>query len=467
MMSTRIAALALRSLPILAFAALSSTTAALMSGPSVPSLAAERVFIESTDPVPSEPIIQTDPVVLLVEPSHGGTLDTSFGTAGIVKVTWPPGTRFGGMWSMVVQPDGRILVSGGSSLGVTMLRFLEDGTFDPSFGTGGLATFDPLGDMGGGGAMARVRPDGRIIAAGAMAGYLRSVARFHFDGSIDTTFGTGGYVAWGAAGTTTFRALAIQPDGKILAGSESSQAFYVVRLLEDGGLDPGFGSGGVVTTAFPDLRQAGVASLLVQPDGRIIAAGGGIDSEGGGVATVARYEPDGSLDQSFGDAGTLFTDALYGAWWAGQQSDGMIVLAGESPSREDMGVVRVYPDGSPDPAFGDRGIGLVDFGKDTSRVETGLLQMDDKIVVGGPAYYYSAKPGQPAGGAFGIARFEPDGRLDRAFGKGGIVAMSLGYSRIRALAQQTDGHILAAGESGDAAGSWFVARFRPENSGAR
>ncbi len=222
-----------------------------------------------------------------------------------------------------------------------------------------------------------------------------------------------------------------------------------------GDLDPSFGVGGVATTTFPGLDGGTYMALLVQPDGKVIAAGSG-DQGGFQVATLARYNADGSLDQSFGSGGrVVFTfNGVGGAFQTlALQPDGKIVAAGTSAAI-DFGVARFNPDGSPDLAFGTNGSASTNLGDQD--VILGLsLQPDGKILAGGRVGFFNP--------SFGLVRYGNDGSLDPSFGLGGAVVSPFNGSLIIAVTFQPDGKVLAGG-SGPGVLDFALARYEPDGT---
>jgi uncharacterized delta-60 repeat protein len=180
------------------------------------------------------------------------------------------------------------------------------GDLDPSFGGSGMV----ITDLGVGGAQANavaIQPDGKIVAAGTSGSEHFVVVRYLADGTLDATFGNGGKAVPDLGGIfEQAYGLALQPDGKIvLVGTTAPQGYccqYVVaRLLPDGALDAGFGTRGrVFTTLAGGLQSFG--AVAIQPDGKIVAAGGGYSSFGSALAVV-RYLSNGTLDSTFGSSG--------------------------------------------------------------------------------------------------------------------------------------------------------------------
>ncbi|MER5793758.1 calcium-binding protein [Streptomyces sp. NPDC001980] len=285
--------------------------------------------------------------------------------------------------AVALQPDGKIVVAGGSWRGYenccwfTVARYNTDGTLDSSFGDGDGRVFTDFGTPEEAMDVA-VQPDGKIVAAGYVGGQA-AVARYNSDGSPDTGFSGDGMVTTDL-GTSLqeggdVRALALQPDGKIVVAGEVGQTrfdFVLVRYNAGGSVDTGFGNSGIQRTDFGDYDSA--EALAVQPDGRIVAAG----SSGGRVA-LARYNPDGALDPSFDGNGLVVTPGG-GAQDMKLQSDGRIVVAGNGPGG--FNVLRYNTDGGLDSGFGNGGRLATSFGG--SDVAHGVaVQSDGRIVAAG------------------------------------------------------------------------------------
>ena len=286
-------------------------------------------------------------------------------------------------------------------------------------------------------------------------------------GALDPTFGGDGRVTTDvAAGSPeSAQAVAIQPDGKIVAagsaGSGSRANFALVRYNPDGSLDSAFGAGGRVTTDFLGNAE-GIADIALQADGKIVAVGGALT---GGQYTIAlaRYNPNGSLDQSFGTGGRVTAGSTFGRALA-LQPDGKIVVAGSLPAV----LLRVNPDGTVDTTFGSGGFSELDFtAYDIDLDSSGrILVVGDDVVIIGP------DPEDPEGSIgrqdAAVARFTSEGLLDTTFG-GGKVLTTVGTlaSSFRAVTLQPDGRILAAGSAGNQGGNgngFAVARYNSDGS---
>ena len=359
--------------------------------------------------------------LLLLKPAHAapGDLDPSFGTGGIVETAIGSAAS---ARSMALQSDGRIVVAGWSyPEGSFVARYLPNGTLDSSFGSGGFVTGPDAWSP-----MVALQLDGKILVT---ASETFSVRRYLPNGSLDLGFGTGGT----ASGPTGYsEAVTVQPDGKILLLGRSSQqpGITVVRFLAGGTLDPAFGSSGVVQTL---IDGASANDIALQPDGKIVV--GGSLSFGDRRFALARYEQGGDLDPTFGSGG--FVSEPVGGRSAGAQAIaldafGRVVAAGNADGR--VAVARYEPDGSVDRSFGTNGAATVGTGG-LGSAEGLALQPDGRIVVTGTG-----------ANVFALLRFSPDGSLDPTFGDEGISRKALGvYAGVGALAIQPSGQIVGAG----------------------
>ena len=290
-----------------------------------------------------------------------GTLDPYFGNGGIARVSVD-----GYAYSVAIQPDGKIVVAGysGTAYSVfTAVRFTTDGQLDPAFANNGIATVD----FGNNGALAwtvAVQSDLKIVLAGEKygPGYQSALARLNENGSLDTSFGTGGKktVAVAKSGGESIRALAIQGDGKIVTGGWGNSDFALMRFLPNGQLDTTFGSSGKMLTDFLSNSSDQCFDVAIDSLGRIIAAGrvtkSVSKSSSNQYFAVARYSTNGTLDTSFGTNGkttTSFGGGTNLAKAVALQADNKIVLAGQvGVSPMDFGVARYQENGIIDTTFG-------------------------------------------------------------------------------------------------------------------
>jgi len=353
-----------------------------------------------------------------------GTLDTTFGRGGRVRTDFPGLAAVPS--SVVIQPDGKIVVAGGAFPLFTfagnfeVVRYNRNGSLDTSFGNGGIVTtFFPEGSYAFDVAL---QPDGKIIAAGTVfvdfvigesSNTDFALARYNTDGTPDTTFGSGGQVSTDFAGVEddAFSVL-IQPDGKIVAvGSANSFAtnydFAAARYLSNGTLDGTFGVGGRVTTDFGDRNFDRARSAALQPDGKIVAAGFAI-SHGGGVQNfaVARYTSAGVLDTTFSNDGLAqvdFGDCCQSANKVLLQSDGKIITVGYANTEDsdsDFLLARLSSTGSLDTAFGISGKVRTSFGDLNGGANGAAFQSDGKIVAVGFQATFTSRRAE-----FALARY--------------------------------------------------------------
>ncbi len=195
--------------------------------------------------------------------------DPSFGRGG--KITTEIGSSSGAA-DIALQPDGKIIAAGSSDDRIALARYKPDGSLDPGFGGGWVTT--EIGSRSAAQAVA-LQPDGKIIAAGSSDGTF-ALARYTPDSALDSSFGSGGTVTTPfERGSAYAYALALAPDGRIVAAGVAGSEFALARYNADGSLDTSFGDGGKVTTGFDpaDVTDDRVAEIVLQPDGKIVAAG--------------------------------------------------------------------------------------------------------------------------------------------------------------------------------------------------
>ena len=385
--------------------------------------------------------------------NRDGSLDTTFGANGQI-------TGFNAA-GVAIQSDGKIVVGCsfyiGSNTDFGLIRYNPDGSLDTSFGMDGKvsasisAVYDIVQSIA-------IQSDGKIVAAGYTAdtAYSFAVARFNADGSLDTTFdGDGKLITLvgldGGRGTS----IALQTDGKIVIGggaymgSGIESAFVIIRYNVNGSLDTSFDSDGIVTTSFNSYAFA--SSVAIQSDGKIVAGGGASVLGAGDEFALARYDPDGSLDTTFDLDGKLTTS--FGVNEVGFvsavaiQIDGKVVAAGSRNSGSvnlDLAVARYNSDGSLDTTFDLDGIVTTDGGGDEQFTAV-AIQPDGRIVGAGGGFN-----GSYLGGDFIIARYGHDGSLDTGFDADGLAVTNFRVYQgnlLSGVAIQANGKIVVAGTS--------------------
>jgi uncharacterized delta-60 repeat protein len=264
-----------------------------------------------------------------VTPSTGGLLDPTFGSGGIVTTSFSNGTDR--PYAVVAQPDGKLVVAGStlvSSANTDMLlaRYNVNGARDPTFGSGGHVTTDFFKSYDVANAVAlQPQSDGsnKVLAAGydikASGGSTSAdfaLVRYNANGTLDTTFGTGGKVTTDLGSTDDqATSMVVQPDGKVvLAGYTHPSPGVVAALVRynaNGSLDTSFGSGGKLVTAIRVSYDTGVA-LQSQPDGsfKLIIAGQSPTTVGSTITYplfAVRLNANGTLDSGFGAGGEVTT----------------------------------------------------------------------------------------------------------------------------------------------------------------
>jgi uncharacterized delta-60 repeat protein len=391
-----------------------------------------------------------------------GDLDATFGDAGVVTTVFPVGSF---ATAVATQADGKIVAvgaaAGPSETGeFALARYDERGTLDPSFGDAGVVTTP----IAGGGDEARsvaIQEDGRIVVGGTDSGQRFAVVRYRPDGVLDTSFGGDGIVRTNfTPGDDVAWDVAIQPDGKIVAVGAAGfgqTGFQLARYRRDGTLDPTFGDDGMVVTRY---SGANARTLALQPNGRIVVAG--YNKTG---FAMARYRPDGRLDRSFSVNGTI--DHVYGSWsplryiFAGAvavQPDGRIVVAGGFDIFH-IGLARFHAEGRLDRTFGGDGVVRKQVDSGEQGANGLVIQPDGKIVATGSAGPHEY--GDPTVFRFVAIRCLPGGRLDRTFGDQGKVETFFdGGASAHGAAVDAGGRIVVVGGAGEGNdGAFALARY--------
>lgn len=348
-----------------------------------------------------------------------GSLDTSFGDAGkIVFDSFLPSAQ---AYDVSILADGKILIAGSdyASQDMQVMRLNADGSLDTSFGNGGKALAGAPSAEEQGYKML-VQPDGKILMVGQTSLQYSSkpftVARLNADGTPDTSFGTNGIEQIGhfnpQQGATS---LALDATGNILVagvwGSGPYSDIAVVRLRTDGSLDTSFAGSGVASIDLAGSYDKAEA-LLVLPDGKIVVSGYYNLPGGGQDLGVARLHADGTTDTTFGQNGKVTVsigngpDYLYNMVL---QSDGKLVLVGigGQDSNSDVALVRLNADGSLDESFGDGGTVLVSSKHLEGGYDVAILPDGKMVVVG------TSSPEFP--NEYLVLRLNADGSLDSTF----------------------------------------------------
>ena len=330
------------------------------------------------------------------------------------------------------------------------------GDLDSSFGASGIVVTDMGTEMDGAHSVA-IQADGKILVGGIASGsHGFTLARYESDGTLDATFGTNGKTRPSPAGPA--RSIAIQADGKIVSAGYGSDwpasldsDFAVDRYHADGSLDTSFGGTGRVLTDIEGDNDHAYSTVL-QSDGKILVAGTSKLFGSFGPALV-RYNTDGSLDTSFGGTGVVYVWFL-GAGQAGSylggydlrlQADGKIVTIGSERVNGISHFALTRHNSDGSLDLSFGGSGIV-----IGREGVGhalALQSDGKIVAAGEF--------APFGGTldFALERYNSDGTVDTSFGGAGVVTtdVSTANDSLASIALQSNGKIVAVGRSASVA----------------
>ncbi|MFT3681548.1 MAG: T9SS type A sorting domain-containing protein [Ferruginibacter sp.] len=394
-----------------------------------------------------------------------GSPDNFFGTAGIQVIDANSDVQLGN--DLVLQADGKIVI-GGYTLSdagqndFAVARLNTDGTPDNSFDADGFLTTDINASDDYAGAVT-LSGDGKILIAGYSlkdGGSVYAVAKFNDDGTPDNSFGIGGkQTDKNKEGNTVFNTIAVQPDGKIITAGQAWNGhdldFVIARYNADGSPDTEFNGTG---SALRDLGgNENAAAIVLQPDGKIIVAGND-DSH----IKMVRYNADGTPDNIFGVnavASTSFGMAEVCSA-VSLQADGKIVIAGLMVDGNyffNFLIARFNNDGTPDNTFGDNGKQVTDFMAESNTASALTFQPDGKIIVTGRCYLNGRNN-------FAIARYNTDGTLDNTFDGDGKQTTAFGTDECFAqtVSVQADGKILVGGFSqsnGGGYSSFLMARY--------
>ncbi len=384
--------------------------------------------------------------ILLIGLDSDGIFDNSFGVefadsdAEINAVALQSDGKIIAAGDSVIDPDA-------DASAFSLARYNADGSLDASFDGDGRVTTN-IGDDCGINAAA-IQADEKIVAAGYCwnSAYQIALARYNPNGSLDTSFSGDGLVSASTSKTDTrIYDMALQSDGKIVLGglgytSGESAMYILTRYNADGTLDTAFGTNGVTFTPV-GTNNAYINAIALQPDGKIVAAG---TDESDFV--IARYTTAGVLDTSFGGGDGIAVTDLGAAEEASAIAlyNGKITVAGyQYNANSDFALARYNADGSLDTSFDTDGLLVTDFNAGSEdEIYAALVQPDGKILAAGKTWSSAASDED-----FALVKYNADGSLDTSFGAGGKLAVNFSRSEheaAHALAQQVDGSIILAG----------------------
>ena len=415
-----------------------------------------------------------------------GDKDTSFGTGGLV--TTPITSTSDSGTAMALQSNGYIVVAGdiagttnniNTSSDFAVARYTPSGAIDTSFGQSGVRAINiGLFDRAKGIA---IQSDGAIIVVGESTELNGttdiSLFRLNSDGSIDTTFGAGGIIAYDyQGGNDSAQAVTIQADGRILVGgyvtlfegNSSKLVACVLRYNIDSSLDGSWGLNGTATTAFGSQADV-ITGIAVQPDQRVVVSVNSISNNIQNVL-VSRYNATGTTDTSFGANGG---STIVGIGSGGEDYArgivvmpiGRIVVGGytridATTQNYDFFAARFNSEGFLDTTFDTDGVATAEIGSASDLANAVAVQRDGRIIVAGRTLVVNTS-------VFAMVRFNVNGTRDTYFGNEGIVTQSFANADSLAMAiaiQPADQRIILAGWEGFSLNSrdFALARFDSE-----
>lgn len=398
---------------------------------------------------------------LLAQP---GTLDNTFATDGTAELDTVLEAR------IALQPDGRIVVGGVSSGRLAAARYLADGTLDTSFGSNGVVAYNATTSGYDLPTDILIQPDGKILLTGRAVDTV-FVARLLPDGSLDSGFGMAGVSKLPFVSPPENWFLGLQfGDHPLVLGTTSDASdggdLVVMRLHEDGVLDSDFGTGGTLLLDGQDIDHA--SAIDVRPDGKILV-GGYTDDNGTDYTTLFQRLVDGAADASFGNNGYMQVDAssalaeLYEeAKGMALATDGSVILLGQSGGDASSSVylVKVTPGGVLDPTFGTGGVASRAFTDSAPFAKDVAVRADGQIVMAGTVYDMGTSENDAV-----VFSMNSDGSVDPWFGTDGIATTDIvsAYDDSRSIALQPDGKVLLSIHDG-LAGYSVIARFDPQSA---
>lgn len=387
-----------------------------------------------------------------------GVPDPGFGNGGIVKSDLGSNLNEYGR-AVAIQQDGKILVAGTSIVSganqFALARYATDGTLDSSFGTGGFILTD-VGPQTDEAVSVLIQPDGKIVLAGhanSGTGLDLALVRYLATGVLDPSFGVDGKVITTLNGTDEIASsAALQPDGNIVVVGYTSAAsgydILLARYTGTGAIDTTFGSSGRVVTPVGSSYDT-ATGVVLQPDGKILVGGGALTLNVGYDTTAIRYTSTGALDTTFGAGGNVVVPLSPGGDMANSiafQQDGKVILAGYATIN-----------------------GNIEFAV-TRLTATGSL--DSTFGTNGTVFtpvgpgsdYGRGVAIQPDGKIvlvgtaevppsyqpdIAVVRYTTGGTLDTSFGAAGVVvtALSASFENANAVALQANGRIIVAGDA--------------------
>jgi uncharacterized delta-60 repeat protein len=400
--------------------------------------------------------------------SQSSPLDISFGTHGstIFNVT----SNFDTHNNIAVQSDNKIILATakvswetGMNYDFCLIRYNSNGTIDSTFGNGGMVQTE-LGSIEDFAYNVVIQPDDKIIVVGTTGTYVDrdfAVVRYNPDGTLDADFGNNGIVKKNSLYyDDILYTVAIQSDGKIIAGGVGNTKAYLIRLESNGTMDDSFGNLGIVNFSLAEYTL--VYDIHILESGKIMVAGqlGGSGAHG----FVARLNNNGSIDNTFGTNGSYiihfvipeFINTIF------VQNDGKILVGGcrgymiGSYPTTDFLVLRLLENGTLDNSFNDLGVLTINFDNKAENCNKILTDNDGNIFAVG----YSDNLQLPKSD-FAVAKILPNGTLDASFGIEGKIITDFGSSndKIQGALIDATNRLVVSGIWGDSSNA-IICRYK-------
>jgi uncharacterized delta-60 repeat protein len=390
-----------------------------------------------------------------VSSQAAGSMDETFGDNGTVITEF--GDGYDRSAGLVVQPDQKIVIAGSAKITAeykaTLVRFKTDGTYDNTFGDGGIAASSVFNNYPNPSRPLVIQPDGKLIHVyntGEFGEYNLSVSRFNSDGTLDTDFNGTGIVEESVfPGDDYPNSVTLQPDGKIIVVGmgTTGTGFYnmaAIRLNPDGSMDNSFNGSGIFTAYLGD-HDCYIFDVSLLPNGKILLLCQSYVTGTANDPVLIRLNADGSYDTSFGDNGIAEFIVSNGADYVMQfvlQPDGKVLMVGNTAVGNfyDVFILRVDDTGALDNTFGTGGMVISHVSDNKNWGESIALAEDGKILVGG---YYTNETTLDNDGM--VLRFTPDGFPDLTFGDNGVATLDAYSYYIENISVQADHKILVSG----------------------
>lgn len=387
--------------------------------------------------------------------AQNGIIDPAFGAGGKVTLDFNNKNDFGS--SMEVLPDDRILMAGSvtinTGIDIGLARFNPDGSHDNTFGLNGKVSLD-IGGFDDMPADLFVLPDGKFLVAGTITNATDAdfgIARFNADGTLDLTFGTNGITVHSLTPQyDAVTSIGVQSDNKIVLAGKTGQYYpdedlALARFNPDGSIDPTFGTNGQVVMSI-GVQSTKANAIRILPDDKILLTGFTHLEPIVYIVLLMKLNADGTPDAGFGTSGIVTTQVgTYACegYDLAVQPDGKILVGGiqDIDNQYNFILARYNADGTPDNGFGNSGSVISDLGA-WDRAHAILVQADQRILLGGYSGIYPNLD-------FAVVRYQSNGSPDPTFGTSGIVKTDFSSLSdiIFDMGFQSDGKLVTAGYS--------------------